>query len=211
MNGLTGDLAHRWIEGFEALFAAHADELGDLDRRAGDGDFADNIASALAKGRRIIDDEAPTSYRAAFTAVARGFLDTGGTSGPLFGMFFRSIAKASNGDEPASGADFAARVADGLGQIKQRGGARVGDCTLVDALEPASIALSAAADSRSGIERMLGESARAAQEGSDSTVPLLALRGRASYVGEHARGSRDPGAELVALFFRAGAVAVGDG
>ncbi|MFT4306139.1 MAG: DAK2 domain-containing protein [Microbacterium sp.] len=202
MSLLDGATARRWIEDFDADFLSRADQLGELDRRAGDGDFADNIASALGKVRAILASEDPQTFRAAFTALSRGFLDTGGTSGPLFGLLFRSIAKAAPGDQPAPAGDFAVAVAAGLEVIKRHGGASVGDSTLVDALEPASEALAASAPA--GVDAALSAAAEAARAGAVSTEALVARRGRASYVGEHAVGVLDPGAELVALFFAAG-------
>jgi dihydroxyacetone kinase-like protein len=205
MTTLNGATARQWIDAFEADFARNAHELGELDRKAGDGDFADNITSALSKARRFIDDENPTTYRATFTALARGFLDTGGTSGPLFGMLFRAVAKAATTeDDGVELSDLAQAVAQGLHAIQERGGAQVGDNTLVDALAPASAALTRATPNDS-LGTALQQAAEAAEHGAATTEDMIARRGRASYVGEHARGVKDPGAMAIGIFFRAGA------
>jgi dihydroxyacetone kinase-like protein len=209
MTTLDGASARAWVQAFADAFAQDAEHLGDLDRQAGDGDFADNITSALTKAGRLIDAEQPDTYRATFTALARGFLDTGGTSGPLFGMFFRAMAKADADDGCVPPASLAESVAAGLRLIQERGGAEVGDSTLVDALAPASEALTRAAADDSPAAEVLRAAADAALAGARSTEGMTARRGRASYLGERARGVIDPGALAVAIFFAAGASAVG--
>lgn len=142
-----------------------------------------------------------------FTATSQGFLATGGTSGPLFGMWFRHIARA--GKNEATLQELSDGVAAGLEAIQKLGGAKVGDNTMIDALAPASTALSDAAIRDTEFVDALEGVARAARQGALSTGNLIANRGRASYVGELARGVLDPGAVTIALFFEAGATATG--
>ena len=202
---LDGAFARAWFEGFATTFARQAARLADLDRQAGDGDFGDNLTSALRRARGFVEADDPQTYADVFFAVSRGFLATGGTSGPLFGMWFRDLAKAAEG--PGTVRTLAAGVAAGLATVQRLAGAEVGDSTMVDALAPAARALAEAAEAGSAIGPALEAAAVGAQEGAESTRELLAGRGRASYVGEVARGVLDPGAVAVALFFAAGAAA----
>jgi dihydroxyacetone kinase-like protein len=136
-----------------------------------------------------------------FGVVAGAFMHVGGTSGPLFGMLFMRLSRAA-GSEPAIGlAELADGAEGGLAGIQRLGNAAPGDKTMVDALEPAVRTLQA---SRSeSLSDGLEAAAAAARAGADATADLIARRGRASYVGEAARGVRDPGAVTVALLFEA--------
>lgn len=141
---LDGAFARRWIDGFRTTFATQADRLTDLDRQTGDGDFGANLTSALTRAQGFVDADDPQTYADVFFAVSKGFLDTGGTSGPLFGMWFRDVAKAADG--PGTTLTLAAGVAAGLATVQRLAGAQVGDCTMVDAIDPASRALADAAE-----------------------------------------------------------------
>ena len=121
-------------------------------------------------------------------------------------MWFRDIAKAAH--EPGTVESLAVGVAAGLATIQRLAGAEVGDSTMVDAIGPAAQALARAAETGTSVGPALDAAATAATAGAESTRDLLARRGRASYVGEVARGVLDPGAVAVALFFAAGASTV---
>ena len=196
--------ARRWIEGFAADFETQRDRLTELDRAAGDGDFGANLRSALGKVQQRLAAD-PATARAVFAAVSDAFLDTGGTSGPLFGMWFRALSRALPETDPADLTQLAEGVREGTATVQRLGGAEVGDKTMVDAMVPAAAALVDAA----GAGHALTAAAEAAEQGAAATEELVARRGRASYVGEVARGVLDPGALAVALFFRAGARALG--
>jgi dihydroxyacetone kinase-like protein len=196
--------ARRWIEAFATDFETQRERLTELDRAAGDGDFGANLRSALRKVEtRLAAD--PQTARAVFAAVSDAFLDTGGTSGPLFGMWFRALSRALPETDPADLTQLAEGVREGTATVQRLGGAEVGYKTMVDAMVPAAAALVDAA----GAGQALTAAAEAAEQGAASTEALVARRGRASYVGEVARGVLDPGALAVALFFRAGARALG--
>lgn len=169
------------------------DHLTALDRQAGDGDFGTNMAAALDHYQLPLrgDD------RTVLTALSTSFLvRAGGTSGAVFGTFFRALAQEWP-DEP-SVADVARAVRAGLDQVQALGGAQVRDKTVVDALSPAAAAL-AAADG--DVDAAFADAARAAAEGVAATESSIAHRGRASYVGEAARGVPDPGALVTSWLF----------
>lgn len=165
--------------------------LTDLDQHSGDGDFGDNLRAGVRHALR----SAEQGPRRGFAALGEVFLDeVGGTSGPLLGLLFTEIARAlgtagSSGDGLAA---LASGTRAGLTAIQRVGEAQVGDRTLVDALAPAVTALG-----RDGY----AAAATAAREGAERTADLTARHGRASYVGERAKGAQDPGAVGIALLF----------
>ncbi|MFI8772205.1 dihydroxyacetone kinase family protein [Gordonia sp. NPDC062954] len=182
-----------WLTTFVTRVRDSIDDLTVLDQQAGDGDFGANMDAALGHF------EAPLRGTDAevLTAISTSFLvRAGGTSGAVFGVLFRQLASAF-----AESDDFAAALRDGTGaalaEIKDLGGAEVGDNTMVDALAPAAGALNDGA--------ALDEVAQAAEDGAESTRDTTAAKGRASYVGENARGVVDPGALVVSWLYRAAA------
>jgi phosphoenolpyruvate---glycerone phosphotransferase subunit DhaL len=196
---LDGDGARAWIGAFVAAFREQSTELDELDRRTGDGDFATNLLPAIDRAA----DDAELAPAAEFAAFGRLFMAAGGTSGPLFGVWFRELGRAG-GDAAAFDLEtLAAGVRAGVEAVKRLGGAKPGDKTMVDAMEPAAEALDGAHDRGESLSVALDAAAVAARSGAEATAELLARRGRASYVGEAARGVCDPGAVAVALFFEA--------
>ncbi|MBE7191449.1 MAG: dihydroxyacetone kinase subunit DhaK [Gordonia polyisoprenivorans] len=182
-----------WLTAFVGRVQESIDDLTDLDRQAGDGDFGTNMAAAL----RHFSLPLRGSDSAVLRAIGTSFLvRAGGTSGALFGVFFDELARAA-ADSTDRREILEVGVPEALRRIQDLGGARVGDDTLVDALAPAADAL---ADGAS-----LPDAATAAADGAESTRDLVAARGRASYVGDRARGVVDPGALVVAWFFAAAA------
>lgn len=191
---LTGPQAREWMQRFIDVFHRQREVLAELDRRAGDGDFGTNLNSALRRASRRMSEGPSDSASAVFARVSEGFLDTGGTSGPLLGMWFRELSKATA--QRADAGALAAGVAAGVATVQRLGHAQVGDKTMVDAMLPAAEAMSG-----QDFDADLAAAARAARTGAVNTQNLRARRGRASYVGEVAVGVLDPGALTVALFF----------
>ncbi|WP_159945403.1 MULTISPECIES: DAK2 domain-containing protein [unclassified Nocardiopsis] len=195
----------RWVHGFTDAVEERGEYLTDLDRRSGDGDFGTNMTTALRRARRALA-EADTRAGAgsAFQVLGETFLGhSGGTSGPLFGMWFRDFGKVGAGSGAFSLPMLAEASANGWATVTRLGSARVGDRTMVDAIAPASRALDEAAEAGSPLAEALEAAAAAAHEGAEGTSGLLGRRGRTSYVGEAALGSPDPGAVTIALFYRA--------
>lgn len=172
-----------------------------MDRQSGDGDFGANLQATVERVRGSIE-HTEKSVAAIFECVSKAFMNAGGTSGPLFGIWFANLARASDARVVDLGA-IARGTTEGLAIVQRLGGAKVGDKTMVDALDPAARCLTESADAGDALALALTRVAGAAREGASSTASLLARRGRASYVGEVARGVLDPGAVTVALFFEA--------
>ncbi|MDA0165324.1 DAK2 domain-containing protein [Solirubrobacter ginsenosidimutans] len=201
MTGLNAATARAWVVRFLDAAESEAGALGELDRLAGDGDFGTSVTTAVRGTWRELGDGPLDRPGAAFAALSTAYLGTGGTSGPLYGMFFRALAKAA-GDAPELDlATLADGVGAGVAAVRRLGGAEVGERTMVDALQPAADALAAGGT----LTGALDAAALAARAGADATAGLVARRGRATYVGDAATGVVDPGAALVALFFEAAA------
>jgi dihydroxyacetone kinase-like protein len=196
--------ARAWVETFAARFESSRVELTALDRLAGDGDFGTNLQVPLERAcAALAAAEHLSSVSEVFEPLSAAFMRAGGTSGPLFGVFFRELGRAESGDSGVGLAALASAVASGTAVVQRLGGAEVGDSTMVDAMAPAAQALTDAAGSGIGLAEGLAAAAVAARAGAASTAELVARRGRASYVGEVGRGVLDPGNVAVALFFEA--------
>lgn len=191
-----------WVSTLLATWDGLTDALGDLDRRAGDGDFGTNLATAVRLSRANVSAASPANYVDWVAAVSRGFLGVGGTSGPLFGMLFRDLGRCVAGDAAPTAAEFGSGIVKGLATVQHYGEAEPGHKTMVDALAPAAEATRGPSDEAPAyLERI----AAAAVEGAESTRDIVARRGRASYVGEAARGVLDPGAAALAVVFQSAA------
>lgn len=181
-------------------------ELTALDQISGDGDFGDNLCDALARVVAELHDQ-PTpddGQRDSFLMAGTLFLDNvGGTSGPLLGLLLHAIGRALEQTRPPADRALASGVAEGLAAVQRVGEAAPGDRTMVDALAPAAKILSQGGD--------LAAAADAAYDGARNTADMRARLGRASYVGDRAVGSPDPGAVGIALLFRALAEVEADG
>ncbi|WP_072802789.1 dihydroxyacetone kinase family protein [Rhodococcoides yunnanense] len=198
-SGLDDDRSEfvsAWVGNWVQRVLDEESSLTDLDRRAGDGDFGTNMAAAL---HQLDLGSVRERYSATtiFEAVSEAYLGhAGGTSGALFGIWFRQFYRNLGTVDLAS---ITAAARSGLDTITELGGARTGDKTMVDAIAPAVEALEAASDLAAGLRA----AAQAAQTGAESTQELTANRGRASYIGDAARGVVDPGALVIAWFFQA--------
>lgn len=208
---LGEDFGRAFITVLRETLSAAAPALGDLDRRAGDGDFGDNVRVAMKNAEKNIAEKNPGTYRQWVDAMSMAWLGVGGTSGPLNGMFFRELSKVG----AAEGADevtptleqFAEGLAAGQATVQKYGQAEVGDKTMIDSLAPAIEALREGGDTSDALAR----AAEAARTAAQATAEVVAKRGRASYVGDVSKGVMDPGAAAMALVIAAaGAAAVGE-
>lgn len=190
------------VKAFAAVVAEYKDELTQLDSAIGDGDHGTNLdrgmRAAVEKIGDAGDDPAATLRAVGMALISK----VGGASGPLFGTLFLEAGKALQGADEVGAAEWAAAVDAAVRGVQARGKAEVGDKTMVDALVPARDALRAAADSGAPLADAAGRAADAAEQGRDATEPLVARKGRASYLGERSAGHVDPGATSTALLFR---------
>jgi dihydroxyacetone kinase-like protein len=127
----------------------------------------------------------------------------GGAAGPLYGTFFMDAAKVVPGKMDLTNQDLVQLFESGLNGIKRIGKANLADKTMLDALQPAVDALKAAVDNDLGVLEGLQRMVHAAEVGMRATIPLVARKGRASYVGERSAGHQDPGATSTYLILKA--------
>ena len=180
----------------------HKDYFSELDM-IGDADFGTNIAKGFELTLAKLSAESdPDIGRVLLLAGDTFSMDVGSTIGGFFGQGLSEAGNRLRGKREMDAAGLAAMLGAMREAISTSGGAKAGDKTLLDALEPA--ARSAEASSRRGLAftEALREAASAAEGGSNSTVEMVARKGRASYLGERSRGRADPGAAFIAYFLR---------
>jgi phosphoenolpyruvate---glycerone phosphotransferase subunit DhaL len=196
-----------WIRRFAAGVAERKDELTKLDQAIGDGDHGTNMDRGMRKAVEKLDGVEGDDIGAALKAVGMALVSSvGGAGGPLYGTFFLQAGQSAAGRSELDTEAFAAAVRAGVDGVQARGKAEPNDKTMVDALLPAAAAL----EQGGGLDEAASRAADAAEEGMRATIPLIALKGRASYLGERSRGHQDPGATSSALMIRAAAEAFAD-
>ena len=202
----------RWVRAFAEAVAENKDYLTQLDSAIGDADHGANMARGMAAAVAALDGKPPATAAALLKQVGMTLVSTvGGASGPLYGTFFLRMATASGEVTALDGQAFAKALRAGLDGVVARGKAEAGDKTMFDALAPAVEALDTALAAGAPLADALRATAAAAAEGRDATVPMLARKGRASYLGERSVGHQDPGATSTTLLLEAAAAAVGAG
>jgi phosphoenolpyruvate---glycerone phosphotransferase subunit DhaL len=198
-----------WVREFARLIAEHQHELTDLDSAIGDADHGSNMARGMAAVVAMLDAEAPATPAAVLKRTGMTLISkVGGASGPLYGTAFLRMAAAAGDDESVDPPVFAAMLRAGLDGVVSRGKAEPGDKTMIDALTPAVDALDAALADGQPLGEALPAAVRAAEQGRAATVPLIARKGRASYLGERSAGHQDPGATSMTLLIAAAATAL---
>ena len=194
----------RWVRSFAVLVAENKDLLTDLDAAIGDGDHGTNMDRGMQAVVAALDDTPPVTASALLNKVGMTLVSTvGGASGPLFGTFFLRVGASLGDTAEISLAQLSAALRAGLEGIVARGKAEAGDKTIYDALAPAVNALDSAVSEDVDKADALKLALVAAESGRDATTPMLARKGRASYLGERSVGHQDPGATTVALLMAA--------
>jgi dihydroxyacetone kinase-like protein len=199
----------RWVRSFAALVAQERDHLTELDAAIGDADHGANMDRGMTASVAALDENPPASAGPLLSKVGMTLVSTvGGASGPLFGTLFLRMGTAIGDTDAVAATDFAAALRAGLGGVVDRGKASAGDKTMYDALAPAVDALDGALAADVPLSEALQAARDAAAAGRDATTPMLARKGRASYLGERSVGHQDPGATTVALLLEAATRAV---
>ncbi|MFJ1654510.1 dihydroxyacetone kinase subunit DhaL [Streptomyces sp. NPDC088337] len=191
---LDADFFRRWMTATAVSVAREAEWLTALDSPIGDADHGSNLQRGFTAVRAALEKEDPQTPGAVLVLAGRQLISTvGGASGPLYGTLLRRTGKALGDAAEVSEKHLADALRAGVDGVMTLGGAAPGDKTMIDALVPAVDALG---DGFSA--------ARAAAEaGAEATTPLLARKGRASYLGERSIGHQDPGATSSALLIAA--------
>jgi phosphoenolpyruvate---glycerone phosphotransferase subunit DhaL len=184
-----------WIKTYAGTVRENRDYLTQLDAAIGDADHGANMdrgfQAVLGKIPELADKDIGTILK----TVGMTLLSTvGGAGGPLYGTLFLQAGMKTAGKMELTLDDWFTALEAAVSGVVMRGKAEIGDKTMVDALTPAVAALKAAADEGIPLNEALQRSAEAAREGMESTTPLVARKGRASYLGERSAGHQDPGA-----------------
>jgi phosphoenolpyruvate---glycerone phosphotransferase subunit DhaL len=192
------------VELAEAILRAKG-ELNMMDSVCGDGDFGTTMFVAFKHVREALNITQDTQDSGVlFNTTGQAIIfSAGGAAGPLFGTLFLEIGKTVKGKAELTLSDLAEAFESAERKIKLRGGASVGDKTLLDSLDPAVLSLKSLVNDKGKLTTALVEAARAAREGYQNTANLVAKQGKARYLGKQTLGHRDPGARVISLMFDA--------
>jgi dihydroxyacetone kinase-like protein len=185
----------RMIRAFAATVAEQKEYLTELDSAIGDADHGINMDRGMKAVITKIDAQEPTDVGTLLKTVGMTLVSTvGGAGGPLYGTLFLQMGTATAGKETLEAPDWAAALEAAVAGVQARGKAVLEDKTMVDALIPARDAYRQALEEGASFADALRRSTAAAEDGMKATVPLVARKGRASYLGERSAGHQDPGA-----------------
>jgi phosphoenolpyruvate---glycerone phosphotransferase subunit DhaL len=201
---ITLDQLTGWLRRFHGLVIKNQAELTELDSAIGDADHGINMARGMTAVIDKLDAEQPARINDLFKTVAMTLvMSVGGASGPLYGTFFLRFAGAAGPAIELDSETLHTAWRAGLSGVVERGKAEPGDKTMVDALAPALEAMEAVIKKGGDLVAAVTAARDAAAAGRDATVPMVARKGRASYLGERSAGHMDPGAASMSLLFDA--------
>jgi dihydroxyacetone kinase-like protein len=202
---VTTDTVNDWMTRFAASMQEHREELVRLDTAIGDGDHGTNMDRGMRKALERLSAQEQADAGAVLKAVAMALVSSvGGAAGPLYGTLLLQMGNALAGEQDVDLEGYAAAWRKAVQGVQARGKAELGDKTMVDALLPAVEALERASD----LDSALQDAASAAEQGMRDTIPLVARKGRASYLGERSRDHQDPGATSSYYLFQTAAEAL---
>jgi dihydroxyacetone kinase-like protein len=197
-----------WVRATAAVVEEHAAELTKLDSAIGDGDHGTNMNRGFKAAVQRLDGlEGDQDFGGVFKAVGMALIGkVGGASGPLYGSLFLGMGKelgdTGAAENQVEDERLAAALRAGYDSVVARGKAQLEDKTMLDAWHPALEALDAALAEDRELGPALDEAAAAAEAGMKATIPMIARKGRASYLGERSRDHQDPGATSTHLILQ---------
>jgi phosphoenolpyruvate---glycerone phosphotransferase subunit DhaL len=201
------DATLEWMRLFASAMADHRQELVRLDTAIGDADHGTNMNRGMQKALERLDAAEQADAGAVLKTVAMTLISTvGGAAGPLYGTLFLQLGNGLAGKTEIRLPAYAAAWRQAVTGVQARGKAEAGDKTMVDALLPAVAAL----EDASALNEGLTAATDAAEQGMLATIPLVARKGRASYLGERSADHQDPGATSTYYLFKSAAEAFAD-
>ena len=204
MSDVTIDQLSDWLLRFRTLADENQTYLTELDSVIGDADHGANMARGMTAVAAKLGSEKPANIAELFKSVGMTLVTSvGGASGPLYGTFFLRFGMNSGPVTTLDAAALGAALRAGLEGIVARGKAELGDKTMFDALSPAIDAWDASVAAGGTAADASIAALAAAEAGRDATIPLVARKGRASYLGERSAGHLDPGATSSTLLLLA--------
>ncbi|HEY7621109.1 MAG TPA: dihydroxyacetone kinase subunit DhaL [Solirubrobacteraceae bacterium] len=202
---ITRDGVVDWMRRFAGEMGEHRQELVRLDTAIGDGDHGTNMDRGMRKAMEKVEAAEQADPGAVLKTVAMALVSSvGGAAGPLYGTLFLQMGTSLAGQEEVDLAGWTEAWRKGLEGVQARGKAEREDKTMVDALIPAIEALEQASDLDEGLRAAVD----GAEEGMRATTPLVARKGRASYLGERSKDHQDPGATSTYYLFKSAAEAL---
>jgi dihydroxyacetone kinase-like protein len=203
---ITRDDTLNWVKAVATIIGENSAYLTQLDAAIGDADHGANMdrgfKAVMNKLPEISDKDIGTIWK----TVGMTLISTvGGAGGPLYGTFFLQAGMKTVGKMELNLADWTEALEAALSGVIMRGKADLGDKTMVDALTPAVAALKQSISENQPVNKALELSAEAARQGMEGTIPLVARKGRASYLGERSAGHQDPGATSSYLILKTAA------
>lgn len=202
VNSLSSEAVLHWMQNCAETYVQHKDELTELDAAIGDADHGANMARGFTAVQGKLAGLEGKDIGTIFKTVAMTLISTvGGASGPLYGTFFLQAAGPANRKMTLTHEELVSIFGAGLQGLMHRGKAVVGEKTMVDALVPAVEALKPVGND--SLSAALERAVAAAKKGADSTVPLVAKKGRASYLGERSANHLDPGSASSVMLMEA--------
>jgi dihydroxyacetone kinase-like protein len=195
-----------WVKAYASTIAENREHLTRLDSAIGDADHGINMHRGMSAALTKLDGLEDGDVGTLLKTVGMALISTvGGAGGPLYGTLFLQMGTATTGKNELEPDDWRAALEAALAGVQMRGKAEPGDKTMVDALMPGKDALAQALSEGAEFADALRRSATAAEEGMRATVPLVARKGRASYLGERSAGHQDPGATSSYLLLKTAA------
>jgi dihydroxyacetone kinase-like protein len=202
---ISRDAVLDWMNRFAGEMGEHRQELVRLDTAIGDGDHGTNMERGMRKALEKLEASQPADPGAVLKTVAMSLISSvGGAAGPLYGTLFLQMGTALGGSSEVDLPSYAQAWRKALEGVQARGKAQPGDKTMVDALIPAVEALEGASELDAGLRA----ATEAAEQGMKATIPLVARKGRASYLGERSKDHQDPGATSTYYLFKSAAEAL---
>jgi dihydroxyacetone kinase-like protein len=203
---ITRDDVLAWLNAYAAVLAENKDYLTQLDSDIGDADHGANMDRGFRAVKAKLESNPGSDIGAVLKTVGMTLVSTvGGAGGPLYGTLFLQAGMATAGKNELTPADVVAMFDAGLKGVVMRGKAVLEDKTMVDALTPAVEKLRTVVDGGGDLGDALRQAAAAAEAGMKATIPLVARKGRASYLGERSAGHQDPGATSSYLLIKTAA------
>ena len=203
---VTKEQIVRWMQLYAARVAAAKDLLTELDAAIGDADHGINMDRGFGEVLLRLPELAQQDMSALLKGIGMTLLSkVGGASGPLYGTLFLRMAQGAGGHDALTVDEFVAGLEAGIAGIQQRGSARPGEKTMVDALLPAMDSLRSGLAAGASLAGALTAAAEAAEAGMAATVAMPAAKGRASYLGPRSIGHQDPGATSAWMLVQAAA------
>ena len=193
---VTKEQIIQWLQTFAAVLEQNKDYLTELDAAIGDADHGINMSRGFKKVIGQLPSVAEQDIGTILKTVSMTLISSiGGASGPLYGtLFLKASTAVAGSSQELTEEDMVALLQAGLDGVVQRGKAQVGDKTMLDVLSPAVATFRQAVGEGKGVLEAMQQTVAAANQGMQDTIPMLAKRGRASYLGERSVGHQDPGA-----------------